>query len=281
MPYTAEISRANPSCFLFLIDQSGSMADAWGGGQDGIAGSKALEVATIVNNLLRNIVLKCSKDEGVRNYFDVGVIGYGSHVGPAFGGTLAGRDLVAVADLADAPLRIEDRTRKVMDGAGGVLDTTVKFPVWFDPVSFGGTPMRAAFAEALRVLRPWIESHPASYPPIVFHITDGESTDGDPSQDAADLRRLGTQDGPVMLFNIHVSSQPEQEISFPAMPPGLPDAYATMLFDMSSDLPSEMRERLQMEGYAAPAGARGFIFNAEPTALVNFLDIGTRPANLR
>jgi hypothetical protein len=26
MPYTAEISRANPSCFLFLIDQSGSMA---------------------------------------------------------------------------------------------------------------------------------------------------------------------------------------------------------------------------------------------------------------
>ena len=27
MPYTAEISRANPSCFLFLIDQSGSMQD--------------------------------------------------------------------------------------------------------------------------------------------------------------------------------------------------------------------------------------------------------------
>ena len=26
--YSAEISRVNPSCFLFLIDQSGSMADA-------------------------------------------------------------------------------------------------------------------------------------------------------------------------------------------------------------------------------------------------------------
>ena len=25
MPYTADISRANPACFLFLIDQSGSM----------------------------------------------------------------------------------------------------------------------------------------------------------------------------------------------------------------------------------------------------------------
>ena len=34
MPYTAEISRANPTCFLFLIDQSGSMADPFGGGAD-------------------------------------------------------------------------------------------------------------------------------------------------------------------------------------------------------------------------------------------------------
>jgi hypothetical protein len=31
MPYNAEISRGNPSCFIFLMDQSGSMADAWGG----------------------------------------------------------------------------------------------------------------------------------------------------------------------------------------------------------------------------------------------------------
>ena len=29
MPYSAEISRRQPSCFLFLIDQSGSMADAF------------------------------------------------------------------------------------------------------------------------------------------------------------------------------------------------------------------------------------------------------------
>ncbi len=28
MPYSAEISRTNPTCFLFLIDQSGSMGDA-------------------------------------------------------------------------------------------------------------------------------------------------------------------------------------------------------------------------------------------------------------
>ena len=31
MAYSAEISRVNPTCFLFLIDQSGSMAECWGG----------------------------------------------------------------------------------------------------------------------------------------------------------------------------------------------------------------------------------------------------------
>ncbi len=33
MTYTAEISRQNPACFIFLIDQSGSMNDLFGGGE--------------------------------------------------------------------------------------------------------------------------------------------------------------------------------------------------------------------------------------------------------
>ena len=32
MPYSAEISRTNPSCLLFLIDRSGSMEDPFGAG---------------------------------------------------------------------------------------------------------------------------------------------------------------------------------------------------------------------------------------------------------
>ena len=35
MPYTADISRANPACFRFLIDQSGSMAGAVASRRDG------------------------------------------------------------------------------------------------------------------------------------------------------------------------------------------------------------------------------------------------------
>jgi len=34
MPYSTEISRTNPTCFLFLVDQSSSMLEPFGGQQD-------------------------------------------------------------------------------------------------------------------------------------------------------------------------------------------------------------------------------------------------------
>ena len=68
MPYSAEISRANPSCFLFLIDQSGSMEDPFGGGE--ATRKKADLVADAINRLLQNLVIKCAKEEGIRDYQD-------------------------------------------------------------------------------------------------------------------------------------------------------------------------------------------------------------------
>jgi hypothetical protein len=80
MPYTAEISRTNPSCFLFLIDQSGSMEDPFRSGE--LTKKKADGVADAINRLLQNLVIKCAKSEGIRDYYYVGVIGYGAKVGP-------------------------------------------------------------------------------------------------------------------------------------------------------------------------------------------------------
>jgi len=58
MPYQAEISRANPTSFLFLIDQSGSMEDPWAGSDGGQ--SKADALATLINRLFTELVVKCS-----------------------------------------------------------------------------------------------------------------------------------------------------------------------------------------------------------------------------
>src|SRR5919206_2785624 len=137
MAYQADISRRNPGSFLFLIDQSGSMSDPFAGGDAGR--SKADEVATIINRLLASLVIRCSKEDGVRDYFEVGVVGYGTRVRPALDGALDGAALVPVSRLAEHPIRVEDRQQKIPDGAGGLVEQTVKFPVWVDPRAEGGT----------------------------------------------------------------------------------------------------------------------------------------------
>lgn len=278
MPYTAEISRANPGCFLFLIDQSGSMSDPFGGA---VGKKKAEGVADAINRLLQNLVIKCTKSEGVRDYFDVGVIGYGSKVGPAFSGSLSARTLVRISEIASSPARIEERTRKVEDGAGGLVEQKVKFPVWFDPIASGGTPMCQAFKLAHQLLQEWVSQHPNSYPPIVINITDGEATDGDPLPYARAISELSTSDGNVVVFNCHISSHSASPIIFPDSEAGLPDEYAKLLFQMSSILPESIRKTAEAEGYIVNERSRGFAFNADLVELIRFLDIGTRPSNLR
>jgi len=278
MPYSAEISRANPGCFLFLIDQSGSMSDPFGGGGPR---RKADGLADATNKLLQTLVLKCAKEEGIRDYFQVGVLGYGTSVGSAFGGALTGRDLVMVSEIGNNPARVEDRTREREDGVGGILKEQIKLPVWVDPVANGGTPMCTAFARAKDILAPWVQQNPASYPPVVINITDGEATDGDPSAGADALRGLYTNDGQVLLLNAHLSSNQSAPTIFPNSEATLPDQFARSLFKMSSELTPAMRTAAQSEGLPAGEGAKGFVFNGDLVSIIKFLDIGTRPSNLR
>lgn len=279
MAYTTEISRSNPSCFLFLIDQSASMSDPFGGGEG--EKKKADGVADAINRLLQNLVIKCAKAEGVRDYYYVGVIGYGQNVGPAFSGPLAGKDLVPISKVAEMPARVEERKKKVDDGAGGLAEQTVKFPVWFDPVANGGTPMSRALTRAHTIIKAWLAEHPGCFPPIVINITDGEATDGDPGKIAEQLRDLSSTDGNVLLFNLHLSSQKTSPIQFPNHEEGLADKYAKLLFSMSSELPEYMRTIAMQEGIQVEDGSRGFVFNADIVSVIQFLDIGTRPSNLR
>lgn len=275
MAYQAEISRNNPSVFLFLIDQSGSMADKFGGG-----GKKDQAVADAINRLLQNLVIKCAKSEGVRDYYHIGVIGYGAQVGPAFGGSLSGVQLVPISTIAESPVEIDERTKKIDDGAGGLVDSKVRFPIWFKPLSSGGTPMREAFDMARQIIADWLLLHPDAFPPIVINITDGEPND-DPSINAQAIRSLQSSDGNVLLFNAHISSMSNNAIEFPNGEQNLPDQYARQLFSMSSELPEYMRLAAKEEGFNVENGARGFVFNADLVSVIRFLDIGTRPSNLR
>jgi hypothetical protein len=276
--YTVEISRGNPTAFVFVIDQSGSMVDRFGGGA---AKSKAQEVADAINNLLYTLVMRCSKGDDVLDWFHVAVIGYGAQVGSCLNGTVAGHDLVPISQVAANPAKLEEKTRKVSDGAGGLVDSVVKMPIWVKPLANGGTPMCAAFTRVKEILSAWSSEHALAYPPTVIHITDGESTDGEPAALADEIRKAGTEDGDAVLFNVHISSKGGNQIRFPDTEDGLPDDYAKMLFRISSPLPEGIRREAAKEGFSVTDGSRGFAFNADLVQLIQFLDIGTRASNLR
>lgn len=283
--YEKQIDRANPTCIYFLADQSNSMLD-------GLAGTKrpkAEAVATALNRFFGELVAMCEKgEEKPRHYFDVGLLGYTTDnqgnpvVSSLFQGTLAGRELVGIPDLYDAPLDIEKRTKKEFrdDGAGGLseIETQFNFPVWYRlPTSdrMFGTAMCAAFAHCQQVVSQWIADHPNSFPPIVINLTDGEATDGDPEPAAEQLRSLATSDGNLLLFNCHLSSQPTESVLLPTTDGQLPDDYGQALFRMSSVLPEKLRHLAEVKGIQAPNNCRAMAFNADAVSLLKLLSVGT------
>ncbi|QNA46475.1 vWA domain-containing protein [Lacibacter sediminis] len=277
MAYTAEISRTNPSCFLFLIDQSGSMSDNFVATQK----PKSQAVADAINKLLQQLVIKCAKSEGVRDYYHIGVIGYNADgVKPAFTGAIAGKELVPISEIAKTPARVEERNKKIDDGAGGLITTTIKFPIWFDAINNGGTPMKEAFQKANGIIDSWLADHPDCFPPVVINITDGESTDGSPIEEMDKLKGKASSDGSVILFNIHASARANNIISFCGSSTTLPDQYAEMLFQGASPLPEFMMTVGKQEyGLNLAEDARAFVLNADPELLITAIDIGTRPSN--
>lgn len=281
MAYQREISRDHKACILFLIDQSYSMVDPLGGGKK----RKCDELAAAVNAWLHNMAIRASGDAGIRDWMDVGVIGYRTDqsaqpiIEPALTGPLAGRPLVSIIDIGNEPARIDSTMETITDEeTGEVLEVPADNPVWIDPVAEGSTPMCHVLHYAHALLADWIQKNKDSFPPIVIHITDGESQDGDPIPYATALKQLATTDGNVLLFNCHLSMASTQTFLFPSTEQPWPDPLASVLFQMSSTLPDNILRMAVSEGFNLTAGARGMAFNADMVVLLRFLDMGTRAA---
>jgi hypothetical protein len=109
----------------------------------------------------------------------------------------------------------------------------------------------------------------------VLHLTDGESGDGDPSALGREIMSLGTDDGQTLVLNCHVSSRRSAKVEYPTGTSSLPDGFARTLFGISSILPSSFRGAARQLGVPAEEGSRGFVFNADPSSVVQFYEIGT------
>ena len=166
----------------------------------------------------------------------------------------------------------------VDDGAGGLISTTFKMPVWYRKPPEGqmsGTPMCAALDYVRQVAEFWCASHPQSFPPVVIHLTDGEPTDGDPLPYAEALKSLSTDDGELLLFNCHISESQASPVLFPNSEHILGDELAKALFRMSSELPDKLRGQAESKGVLCASGARGMVFNADGAQMLLLIQMGT------
>ena len=248
------------------------MADPFSGDS---ARKKSDFVAEVVNHTLHDLVIRCTKTEEVRNYYHVSVIGYGRNVGTCFSGPLSARNMVPISEVADFPLQVKSSYKRVADGAGGWVEIPVRYPVWIHPAADGKTPMCEALGKVKMVLEQWLQEHPRGFPPTILHLTDGESSDGDPNEIGRQIMSLGTDDGAVLLFNCHISSRRSAKIEYPTAESSLPDGFARTLFEISSTLPGNFLAAAAQLGVSAMDGSRGFVFNGDPSSIVQFYEIGT------
>src|SRR5262249_40372122 len=243
--------------------------------------TKAKFVGDVLNNTLFQLIGRCNSADGVQDYFDIGVLAYsGTGVHFGFGGALSTSSLHPVSSLAARPLRIEERKKRAPDGAGGLVDQSVKFPVWINSVSVGDAPMCEGFRKTAECLISWCNSHAKSHPPTIIHVTGGPSTDGNPEQLAEAIRHISTNVGRCLLFNLHVDASGSASVLFPTSEASLPDAYSKMLFRMSSLFPTHLIKPANEKGYSASAGSHFFGYKAGYEGIVNFFDVGTRVSSL-
>ena len=284
--YTAQITRKTPTAFIFLIDQSVSMR-----GYTELFGEsmpKAAAVARIVNSHLNELVNRCVKGSETRDYYDIAVIGYGENVYSGWKGDLAGRDFVKPSELQAHPYR-EITVRKEVRTRREKVVKEVKEIQWLEPDATGSwTHVHKAFRKAKELLDGWMEQHHEQdcYPPTIINITDGmfngASTDY-VMQQANELKSMFTNDGNVILFNIHISSEsnPKQVTCPPVRSEVEDDKLAATLYDISSLLPERYSADIAKERGDDPAYQRytAMAANVGMDLLIRLLDIGT-PTNI-
>ena len=282
--YEARISRNHPAAFLILIDQSGSMSEPTT--FHGRRMSKSEAVALTVNMLIDELLNRCKREEGYRDYFDIAVQGYhGDRVVSLWGDPE--RTFMRPSELAGAELcGVDVQQERTLPG-GKTVVSVISQKIWVRPLASDKTPMYSALRRCHELCSQWCSrrSNRESYPPTIFNITDGESSEGDERRllDAAEsIRKLGTDDGTALLINIHIcSDESRRQVLFPMSEQELPEQrYARLLYRMSSTMPDIYGESIVRLRGGGDGPFRGMSYNAGMTELVSMMDIGSVSVNL-
>lgn len=241
--YSKKISRAEPGLIVMIIDDSGSMGQNLMSTTD----TKATWVERYTGYILKELLARSTEESGgtvrIKPRYHIGTVLYGtSAVGWPGEDEDAANTHVPLIRAVD----IEAAIRAYAAG-GNSLGLSGKL---------GGTDAAQAFERAYDLLSTELGGgrFTNSFPPMVFHLTDGESG-SDALPVANKMRQLATTDGNVLIVNafIGVSTQLayHDHLDFPGYTTAAeagPNSDSIRLFEMSSPIPDTIRENLITDG---------------------------------
>ncbi len=234
MTYQRKVERAHPALIVMILDDSGSMVGSLPGTSDTRFQWVERYSGIILKELLARSMEMAGGTPTVRPRYYLDVVKYGSSVETWQNGAEGDEAL----DIGQAAKKFTDTGSL---GLGGKL---------------GGTDTASAFKFALQRIEKSLqkERFKDSFPPIVFHLTDGEShTDAEPT--ARQIMSLASSDGNVLVVNGYIGTSTQLNYKDPNDFPGYldesevgPSEDNLRLFRMSSVIPDTMRENLVNDG---------------------------------
>jgi hypothetical protein len=253
---------------IFLIDESEPLRECIAGGTK----SKAESIATALNSLLSQLAAGTDLEVAVAGYCGDGESG--ADVGCRWGGPLAGRRFVATAALADTPLVVEQRVRRIAVAVPGGQEETVPFPIWYVP-RIGGSILPVlgyAYCRRLVVSGTTPETVWNNRPLVISFL--GDLVPQPMEMAVEQVLGLSLPGGPPLLFHIHLGGAVAgRSVLYPSSDVHLPPGPAGDLFRWSSALPDDMIAALRSAQIPAGAGARAMIYNATVADLIRMLSL--------
>lgn len=260
MPYDKKVERAHPTLIQMILDDSGSMKSPLPGSPKPRYECVELYAGAILTELLG----RCT------------VFGAGGSTQP----TVAPRYFLDVINYGTDPKEWSAEELDIGEAAKKFNQQKGSFGLG---AKLEGTDSAKAFKTAYDRMQVMINRprYRDSFPPMVFHLTDGES-ETDASALAQQMAALSTSDGNLLVVNAYIGTQTALTYNGPADFPGyLTDAEVGLnqdnlrLFRMSSVMPETIRQNLIADGIFPKirAGARLFFDVRTQIMLKNVISV--------
>lgn len=279
--YQRGITHLNRSAVIIAIDCSLSMQD-WCYLHN--TRMRKMEAASLIANFaLDELVVRATRGNEIRNYYDIAVLGYSGDGVEMLIGNENGH-MTDIKSLIESMPQPTCYNIVQQDSNGKSIAAPITLHEWVKPKACGSSPMYEALIQIKSMLTDWCDNphNKDCFPPIVINISDGGCNDADYDDVldiATDIKELHTSDGSTIFVNIYLSSDGDgknNNLIFPCDDEITDDDEESLLYNMSSHLPKELEHVIyELCRHKCKKTCRCFARNASICEVLALADIGT------